>query len=453
MTSPHHPLLCRQPRAMMEFWERPFPESGTPSPASRLEGWVELLQLAATDLLRREDELLPRIVRANGFSSREARRALRGALGGLTRQSLLALWEDQGLQLLDLGGSRDGNHTIWPRRTAVLAGGAIPQPGIQALAAALMVSSRVLFRPSRQDAFLAIEFAGALARIQSGSAASSAGSAKNLGLVADALLCATWDHHDENLTRALISAADAIVAFGDQPTLDRIAALRRPEAELFAYGPRISLAVLDMTTRIDDAVLERTMDNFAGDLVAFDQRGCLSPHALYVLGLPPHEPDSAMSGLERVGAALARALETRATAGGFTPELPDAVAGEIHSLRAAWSMDPERRRRLRASAGLPGWTILLDTAAIGLQPLPGYQTIRLIPLPDWESLPAVLEPWSGRLQALGIGPDTACLPDSIAADLDGFGLSRACPLGLMQAPALEWTHDGNPFFPVRMAPG
>lgn len=452
MTAPSM-TLERDPRAILEFWQPPCPGSPPLSPAAKLEGWVELIQLAATDLLRREDELVPRLMGANGFSSREARRALRGALAGLTRHSLLALWEDQGLQLLDLGGSRDGNHTLWPRRTVVFAGGAIPQPGLQALVAALMVSGRVLFRPSRQDALLPVEFAATLVRVQAESAASAAASARQLGSVADALLCASWDHRDESLTREIVAGADSIVVFGDQATVDRLAALRRPEAELFAYGPRLSAAVLDLTRPLEDALLDRALEDFAEDVVAFDQRGCLSPQALYVLGLPAHDSGAAMASLGHVASSLARALERCAARGGFTPALPDAVAAEIQSLRAAYAMDPTHRRRVVASPGLPGWTLLLDAADQELKPLAGYQTLRLCPLADWSSLPPVLRPWSGRVQALGIGPDTASLPHAVAAELEALGLSRACPLGRMQAPPLEWTHDGNPFFPVRSQSG
>jgi hypothetical protein len=51
---------------------------------------------------------------------------------------------------------------------------------------------------------------------------------------------------------------------------------------------------------------------------------------------------------------------------------------------------------------------------------------------------------------MGIGPDTACIPESMGDALEKLGLSRACPLGRMQSPPLQWTHDGNPFFPVRV---
>lgn len=439
--------LERDRETILRFWQRAFPPGVRNRPSESLEGWTELFQRAATELLRREAEIVPLLVEAQGYSAREASRALQGALGGLSRDTLLRLWEAQGLHLFDLEADWDDAGSVWPRRTVVFGGGAIPQPSLQAVVGALMVSERVLFRPSRQDAVLIPLFAGALARIQADSPDGAVGGEARIGRIADRLLCATWPRESETVSRAIVNAADSIVVFGDESSITMLDGARRPESELFAYGPRLSFAVLDLSGPVNPDGFARAIDDFAEDVVAFDQRGCLSPQALYVLG-------SGTGDLERVADALALALDRRAEEGGFTAALPPAVAAEIQSLRAVYAMDPSGRRRLRASGGpqhrLPGWSLLLDSADPALQPLAGYQTLRICPLPGWEDVLRVVRPWRGKLQAIGLGPDSARLPESTAGELFTLGISRCCPLGLMQSPPLDWTHDGNPFFPLRL---
>lgn len=439
--------LERDPEAILRFWQRPFPPGARSQPPESLEGWTELFQRAATDLLRREAEIVPLLVQAQGYSAREARRALQCALGGLSRDALIQRWEAEGLHLFDLEAERDEGFSVWPRRTVVFGGGPIPQPSLQAVVGALMASERVLFRPSRQDAVLIPLFAEALAAVQADSPHRAVGGAARIGRIADRLLCGTWPRENETASRAIVNAADSIVIFGDESSITAIDRARRPESELFAYGPRLSFAVLDLTGPVAPDTLSRAIDDFAEDVVAFDQRGCLSPQALYVLG-------SGTAAVEGVVEALALALDRRAEEGGFTPALPPAVAAEIQSLRAVYAMDPSGCRRLRASPGpqhrLPGWTLLLDAADPTLQPLAGYQTLRVCSLPGWDSVLQIVRPWRGKLQAIGLGPDSARLPEAIAAELMSLGISRLCPVGLMQSPPLDWTHDGNPFFPLRL---
>ncbi len=442
MDSPMPNPILNDEGAILQFWERAEATGQPHNPAETLEGWVELIQIAATDMLRRDDEAVPRLARANGFSSREATRAFRGALGGLTRHALLGLWEEQDLHRFGFGALRAGGPNLWPERTVIFAGGAIPQPGLQSLVGALMISGRVLIRPSRLDPFLIPEFVETLARVQAAGAGSSAGVAQ-IPSLRESVACASWDRANPELTRRIVGAADSMVIYGEAKTVAELSAFRRPDADGFIYGPRISFAVLDATSTLEDSILELAMNDFADDVAAFDQRGCLSPQVLYVLG-PGDENAS------RILGALARSLDRSAENGGFTPNLPASAAGAIQSLRATYAMDPEKKRRVIGTDALPGWTILVDEANPELRPLPGYQTIRIVPLPSWEALIPVLITWTGQLQCMGIGPDTACIPESINDELENLGLSRACPLGRMQAPPLQWTHDGNPFFPVRV---
>ena len=188
------------------------------------------------------------------------------------------------------------------------------------------------------------------------------------------------------------------------------------------------------------------MTVLAEDVAAFDQRGCLSPSALYVVG---GGREAALAALDR----LAEALEARARRFGFAPRIPPGAASAIVSLRAIHAMDSSGRRRARFSPGLPGWTLLFDEDGESLHPTPGWQTLFVHPIGNWDALPTAAAELTrgGGLQAIGIAPDESACPPGVMAALRGLGLSRVCALEQMQSPPLDWAHDGNPFFPWRVS--
>ncbi|MBI1783856.1 hypothetical protein HYR69_01815, partial [Candidatus Sumerlaeota bacterium] len=129
------------------------------------------------------------------------------------------------------------------------------------------------------------------------------------------------------------------------------------------------------------------------------------------------------------------------------------ASSAIHSLRAIYLMDGSGKRAIYTSGGLPGWTLLYDEVDLSLRDSPGYQTLFVVPVKSWDALPGAVEPnpkIPPRLQGMAVGPDPSVCPRSVLTALRKRGLSRVCAPGELQSPPLDWTHDGNPFFPLKL---
>jgi hypothetical protein len=397
-------------------------------PQARAEAVASLADRAARRLLGERERWTAAIARAHGFSAAEAERAVARALEPIRAEDLMEIWRREAAPKFAAGARS-------PHRAVVIGGGAIPQPTVQAAVAAMMVAERVLYRPSRHDPILAPALGEAMR-------------AENETAFELELLCAKWDRANDSLTRRAVERADALVIFGSEASVAAVSRHLRAGADCFAYGPRISFAAIGGRDIRNARTLAESMKGLADDLFAYDQRGCLSPMALYVVGASEAEG-------ERLVKALAAALEARARRQGYAPSIPPPAAEAIATLRAVYSMDPTRRRRARFAETIPGWTILRDAADAALGPAPGYQTIRVIPLAEWEALLDAVAPMKGRLQAIGMAKgagERGDLPDSVMDRMRAIGLSGAFRLGAMQAPPLDWIHDGHPFFPLGEVP-
>jgi hypothetical protein len=100
------------------------------------------------------------------------------------------------------------------------------------------------------------------------------------------------------------SAGDHLWAYGEAETLE---ALRRETTQgviLHAHGPGIGIVFVDASAAAPRE-LDVTAEAVAADVVPFDQRGCLSPRVVFVLG----EPLRARAFAEALSASLTRAAQ------------------------------------------------------------------------------------------------------------------------------------------------
>jgi hypothetical protein len=108
---------------------------------------------------------------------------------------------------------------------------------------------------------------------------------------------------DEPLTEALLSGADAISIFGGDHTVSTLLSLAPPSAEVIAHGHGLGVGFLSGSALTSDAVVGLAMD-----VAAYDQRGCLSPHAIFVAEGGALSPREVAARLADALAALARSL-------------------------------------------------------------------------------------------------------------------------------------------------
>jgi hypothetical protein len=146
-------------------------------------------------------------------------------------------------------------------------------------------------------------------------------------------------------------------------------------------------------------------------------------------------------GAAAFAAELARALadlEERWPRGRISTEASAAIARERDEaeMRAAGGAPV----RLHRGAG-SSWTVVAE-ADSRIRPAPLHRFVRVHPVAGVNGLVEALTPVGHHLATVGIGGFEDQRSELIAA-LGQLGASRICPLGAMQAPPLDWCHDGR----------
>lgn len=211
----------------------------------------------------------------------------------------------------------------------------------------------------------------------------------------------------------------AWIVFGSDETVAHFRKLARPGIVFAAHPHRLSLCVV-----FDDPGFE-SLPFAARDVSLFDQKGCLSPHDIYVAG-------DARAYAERLAVEMARVQER-------IPRSPISreETAQIADLRANYTFraanDP--RVQIWQSEGSTDWTVIFEDdpwfAASCLNRL-----VFVKPLP--EDLSFALDPVRGWLAGAGIWPAT---PEN-AAKISPLGFSRICQIGRMQEPPFSWHQEG-----------
>jgi hypothetical protein len=353
------------------------------------------------------DALSKQLPEATGFSEPVVRAGLDHALVPFGRDALFALVESE------LGGvaALEAFAQAVPVRlvsgfdaTALILAGALPTPTLVAMLAPLVLRSPVLVKPASRDPVTA-------------------------GIVAMAPIASS----DAESLGALLEA-ECVVATGSDATVAALAARVAPSQRFVGYGHRLSVAALGADAQSGDALAE-AMRGLAVDVALWDQQGCLSPLALYVVGGGAEAPDRAA---EALAAALAEAAER------LPRGRPDAAAAALVSHeRAEAEMRAAAGARVAVHAG-PGtsWTVVREADARHRR-APLERFVRVHPVADEAALLDTLGPLAPHLAAVGCAGFDPGRLGALAPALAGLGASRICPLGSMQAPPLAWCHDGR----------
>ena len=302
--------------------------------------------------------------------------------------------------------------------TALLLAGSIPMPSLLALIAPLVLRSPVLAKTASRDAVTAPLVVASLAEIDAELGACAAA----FGFAGD----------DDDAVDALLEA-DCVVAMGGDATIANVARRIAPATRLVAYGHRLSVAAVGGEATRGES-LKRAADALATDVALWDQLGCLSPVAVYAVG---EDPDAA----DRVAAALAQALasaELRWPRGRVDAEVAAGIVLERDAAELRGAADG--RVAVHASDGT-AWTVVRERDATP-RDAPLHRFVRVHPVADEAALLRALLPFRRHLAAVAIaGFGTAS--DALALALAQRGASRICAPGTLQAPPLDWRHEGR----------
>lgn len=231
----------------------------------------------------------------------------------------------------------------------------------------------------------------------------------------DALAAVTWQGGDRAIEEPVLARSETVIAYGDDDAIDDLR--QRAAGRVHGYGPKISLAVLAA-----DVTAGQVAAGLARDIALFDQRGCLSPQAIYTTGEP-----------EPLASALARELST------LELDLPPGPASAAdlaasQQVRAEADLRGLHRPELPVGAG----TVIVDPDPT-LRSGPGLRTVRIHPIRDLDLIPELLAPWRDRIQ----GAALAGAAWELAQALRELGVTRCAAPGALQTPDAGWHNGGH----------
>jgi hypothetical protein len=354
-----------------------------------LAAWAETVEAFLDPASPERRALDPELARLCRLSPEGLAAGLEAVLGGVRREPAAALF------------AAAAGKTAPEDPVLVVLASNLPALAVQPLLPALALRRPVLLKSPSAEPLFAPAFLAALIRREP--------------RLEGSLAAAAWPGGDVLLEAPVFAAAGIILAYGDAPALADLE--RRAPGKVIGYGPKTSLGVVGEGIDPEDVA-----EGLARDIALFDQRGCLSVVAVYTA----EDADALADRLEE-------ALADRFRAWPPGPADPAVQAG-VQQIRLEAEMRGLRSTRLPLAAG----TVLVDPDP-AFRPAPGLRSVRIHPLPDLESLPALLAPWQGRLQGVALAGNDAW---NLVSKLEALGISRCAAPGELQSPDARW-HNGG----------
>jgi hypothetical protein len=366
---------------------------------------------------------------ATGFSAAVLAAGLDQFFKQLTAENLEALLRQELGHPHRLDGFHPDEHQVSGKRTALVRGpallaqiapGNIPNPVLSEMVLGLLTRSAQFVKCASGGAFIPRLFAHSLYE-----ADHKAGSC---------LEVAEWKGGSEHLETALFTEADCVVATGSDEMLDAIAKKIPRTARFVGYGTRVSFGYVTRDALEQNA--EAVVQKAAADVTAWNQRGCLSPHVIYV-------EDAGKVTAEDFAARLAGQLEAaEKTLPRGTLNASDAAAiatrRSFYEVRAAHSLET----KMWASPESTAWTIVFENdPRFQVSCLNRFIYIKVVA--DLTHALQGAELVREKVSTVGLS-STAAQARELAQHLAHWGARRICPLGQMQHPPLGWRHDGRP---------
>lgn len=210
---------------------------------------------------------------------------------------------------------------------------------------------------------------------------------------------------------------EVVHVYGRRDTIADVTIRSREGVRVVGHGPGFGVAMIDAHSPAFDLAAER----LSWDVIAFDQRGCLSPRIALVAG--------SREEVEAFGERLSLELEARER------EVP----------RGSLTDDELRAQSLyRATAKAVGHchigrasAVGVDTAPRGLPLPPPGRNVHVARAPSSDDFDRLLAPFRGAITCIGHDAETSCAQQLL---LFAEG-ARSQSLGRMQCPPLDGPAD------------
>ncbi|HKV53281.1 MAG TPA: acyl-CoA reductase [Candidatus Binataceae bacterium] len=315
---------------------------------------------------------------------------------------------------------------VRPRRELIgfIMPGNVPGAGLHELLSALTAGCAPIVKTSSAEPVFFREVAEALRKID-------ASHGTDFGMRVTVF---NWSRERTDLTAAMVESCDRMVVMGDDATIAQL----QPDGKrhgFTSFGSRVSGAAILREAVADDAGLAAIASAVALDCALFDQRGCLSPHHIFVEGRACEFAERIATGLSelhsRLGARDLRRIGLEDGAG-------------VRRIREAarWRMIGGAPVKLWEGPGF-AWTVVFDRdAAFTLSP--GLTTVYVSQFDGLAELQRRLEPVDGKLEGFALaGDEPRC--SAARGIIQRMGASYISAPGAMQSPPLDWPHGGGAF--------
>lgn len=305
----------------------------------------------------------------------------------------------------------------------VLAGN-VPAAAAQTIFCGVLAGSAQIVKTASADQLFPVLLARSIAQVDS-----------RLG---QCLEVVHWPGESSAENLALAEAADLVVVFGQDETIEAWRELADRRCRLLAHGPRTALELIELPERETDwpGLAER----IAFDIAMYDQQGCLSPQQIYLA--------CGAEAAGRFAAVLGTALSEMASRWPRQPGSgPDRLAGDLAIRRAR---EAHRIRRMVEPDGGPwladelsgppdnfDWT-LLSTSGPAMQIGPGGRTVFLTRVDSLDHAMAAVGSAAESIQGVAIESPIFA---RFAERLGELGIPYVCRPGQLQRPPFGWPND------------
>ena len=246
---------------------------------------------------------------------------------------------------------------------------------------------------------------------------------------------AEWRGGNADLENALFAHADCVTATGSDETLAAVRTRLPGKTRFLGYGQRVSFGFVTREV-LREETISQIITRAADDIIAWDQNGCLSPHAIYV-------EERGLIESDQFAELLARELAQRETT---EPRGKISVteSATIATQRANYETLAAHRGDVKiwASRGNTAWTLVFIHNP-RFQFSTANRFIFIKPVAEVRNVLVGIDEIHGQVSTVGL----AAAPErfrELARQFAHWGATRICPLGEMQKPPLTWRHDGRP---------
>ena len=367
---------------------------------------------------------------SSGFSKAVLARGLDSFFARFTPENFLALLDqDLGRGVASAYSTDSAHHASHiashffhgPLLIGHIAAGNVPNPALMSLTLGLLTRSAQFMKCASGASLLPRLFAHSIYEFD-----------HKLGAC---LELAEWRGGNAQIEDALFKEADCVTATGSDETLKAIRSRLPANMRFLEYGQQVSLGFVTREALRDETIAE-VVSRVADDITAWDQNGCLSPHAIFVEERGEVESDR----FAQLLAVELMARETTEPRGLITIEESAVIASRrsVYEALAAHRGDV----KIWQSQGSTAWTVVFEhEVRFHFSPLNRFIFVK--PVPDLAAVLKGIDELKGKVSTIGL----ASSPDRVrelAPQLARWGVTRICAAGQMQNPPLTWRHDGRP---------